>query len=166
MTTIAPKTAPSEFAGKTADQWKRLAKDARKESLDSFRRSDTDGFLSQWANDTMAHRYDRCADVARDSGTMEVRALFDLDGNHVPARQIDTPYGGAWLILDPENPSGRGLGFFNESNAQAEDRRRKNNARKGYYIGAVRVTAYLDKTGSPQPTEDVVAITDNGLDEE
>lgn len=168
-TTTDPITVEEEtvheglFDGKTASEWRAKGQAARDESAASWERCDTDGFLSQWANDEMARRYSYCARAAEANGTMEVPGIFDLDGNHIPARYIQTQYGWSWGIIDPANPNGRFTGWFNPSSAQKDETRRKNNAKKGYYVGTIRVVAELDhSTGRPEDTDQLVAIVDNG----
>ena len=121
------------------------ASDAR--AVDSFERCDTDGFRSQWASGVMAALYRLQADIADKGGMWEFPALFDLNGNLVAAKEIETRYGWSWALLDESNLGGRFLGFFNESEARSETTRRRNNARKGYYVGRVRAAAYAVNAG-------------------
>ncbi len=65
-----------------------------------FERSDTDGFVSQWATDITARQERAEADLVEAGGVAEFEALFDLDGNPVPAKKIDAKYGPCWAILD------------------------------------------------------------------
>lgn len=153
---------PGVFWSRTAEQWRQMAADSHRRSIDSFERSDTDGFMTQYAADLYASKYHRCAEIAEAGGTMVTTALFDLDGNPVPARRVDTPYGHSWGLIDPENPEGRFTGWFNPSKASNPVTERANNAKKGYYVGRVRVRAALDRYTDPFPTPDVVEIVDNG----
>ena len=160
---MATTTAPSTFAGKTGDEWRQQARDCYTRREESFDRCDTDGYLSQWAEQQLATRYLHCAEIADNGGTVTRPALFDLDGNPVPAREIETRYGYAWALLDPENPGGRFLGFFNPSQAQDDRRRIANNAKRGYYIGLARYRAELNpRTYYIEPTGDILDILDNG----
>lgn len=132
------------FAGKTASEWREMAKGCRKESFDSFERCDTDGFLSQWANDTMARRYEHCAQVAEDGGNIWTSAIFDLEGNFVTADYREGQFG--WYYLVPQKFVDAGIKrFTTTSSANKATTRAKNNAKKGITEGKVLVRAYLDK---------------------
>lgn len=105
---------------------------------ESIERSSEDGALTQWAHGLNAAEHDLAARIAEQGGTAEFDALFDLDGNLVPAIQVNGKFGWSWKLLDDR---GRGDGWFNESNAKAEARRIAAHAAKGYYVGRVRVPA-------------------------
>lgn len=143
---IARETVQAEagtFAGKTAAQWRAMAKDSRQSSADSWERSDTDGFLSQWASDTMARRYEHCAQVAEQDGMMLQVALFK-DGELVKgARNVKGRYGYTW-VFDGED--GRPV-WLSESKAESAQKRRAYFVRKheGYSIGWTLVEAGLDE---------------------
>lgn len=133
----ATLTATGTYKGKTADEWRALAQQRRDASRESFERSDTDGFLSQWALDMTARQYDLSAQLADTDGLTEVEALFDLDGNLVNAYHGWGRYGDYWMILDA---SGTKTGeYFNPSKARSDTAARKNNAAKGYYVGTAKV---------------------------
>lgn len=134
MTTTKNQTAQDHLA--KANQYKQDAQD-------SFERSDTDGFLSQWASGMMSNLEYRKYEIAENGGKSYFPALFDLEGNLVPAKLISTQYGSAWgLLEDEDNVESRFIGYFNPSNAQDDERARKNNAKKGYYVGEVMADAY------------------------
>lgn len=140
--TATAETTVATWKGMTAEQYREMARDARRRSYESFERCDTDGFLSQAASDATAREYDLQAEILDNGGKSTFLALFDLEGNQVPAKYIETRYGWSWALLDPAKPEGRFLGFFNESNARKEETRLANNAKKGYYVGRVRVPAF------------------------
>lgn len=71
-------------------------------AIESFKRSHTDGFMSQWAGGRSAEKHRLNADIARKGGKMEFKALFDLDGNLIAAKKIQTQYGSAWAILSSQ----------------------------------------------------------------
>ena len=132
---IAADRAVRTFDGKTYHQWREEAAAARQRSAESFARSDTDGYLSQWAADTMASKYDFCASIAEQGGRLSHPALFDLDGNAVPAKLIESRYGQAWMLLDED---GQSTGeFVNPSKAQSGEKRAVALAKKGYRTGRV-----------------------------
>lgn len=125
----------------TATEYRQKAQEARDRSAESFARSDTDGWASQAASDLMARQHDLDAAIAEQGGKWEFDALFDLDGNLVAAKLIDTRFGRAWGILASDDPRADIVRWFNPSQAQNEARARKANAAKGFYIGRVRAAA-------------------------
>jgi hypothetical protein len=78
-----------------------LKRDAALESLrrkeESFRRSDTDGFVSQWASQMTADKYELEADLLETDGLSPFRALFDGD-RRLDARLVRTRYGTTWRL--------------------------------------------------------------------
>lgn len=81
---------------------------ARRE--ESFQRCDTEGFISQWADGLTSSLYQQRAEIARNGGMAEFPALYDLGGNRVPAKVIDTRFGSCWALIDPD--TGRFTGSF------------------------------------------------------
>lgn len=138
------------FEGHTAAEWRQMATDAVKRSQESWERSDTDGFLSQWASDTMARRYNTIADVADNNGMIEVMAAFTLDGTFASADMREGQYGAYFLIPDAVAKE-TGTRFFSPSNARKEKTRKANNAKKGFTTGTVRIPAYVDRASMVQP---------------
>lgn len=116
-------------------------------SQKSYERSDTDGALSQFANDRMSLVNKYKADLADQGGLSEFPAVYDTQGNIVPAVQVDTEYGPAWGIIDKNNPDGKFTGFFNPSRAKDPERAKENNAKKGFYLGTAIVPAKADLVG-------------------
>jgi hypothetical protein len=60
-------------------------------------------------------------------------ALFDLTGELVCAKPVFGQYGRTWMLTD--RWGGNTTGWFSPSRAQDDERARKANARKGYYVG-------------------------------
>jgi hypothetical protein len=85
----------------TAEQLDKAADDQLRSREESWERSDTDGFLSQWASGLTADLYRTQADIVRNGGKAEFPALFTLDGVRLNAKVIDTRFGPAWAFLDP-----------------------------------------------------------------
>lgn len=150
-------------------------------ALESFERCDTDGFLSQWASGLTGSVKMLQADIEDKGGVWEFQALFDLDGNLVAAREVRGTYGWAWGLIDPANPRGRFLGWFNPSKARTPEKRRAANAKKGYYLGWVLAPAVAEIMGGGTGLSGAascyagvrrtdggysadVTITDNGVD--
>lgn len=128
----------------TGDQWRAMAAESRKRSQDSWERSDTDGFMSQWASDTVAREYAAWADLADNGYQAEFPAIFDLDGNLMDARQAEGTWGPYWIIRHAD----RTVTFFNESNARKGATRYRNDTRKGYRVGSISCDAYVKLSGA------------------
>ncbi len=79
------------------EAWARGQHEAREAS---WERSDTDGFLSQWAHGLHDSLYQRQAEICRAGGMAWFSCLLDLEGRRVPARMITSRYGPCWAILD------------------------------------------------------------------
>jgi len=80
-------------ARQKAEELRDLARKREQESRDSFDRCDTDGALSQWASGINAEKYRIQADIAENGGMWGFPALFDLEGNLIPAREVYGQYG-------------------------------------------------------------------------
>lgn len=126
-----------------AEHFRDQSKRCHQASLDSFDRCDTDGFLSQWASDTTAAEYRAAADLADNEGRTDFQALFDLDGNLIPARCVETRYGWSWVYDDEDGNSH----WFSESHAKKGATRKANDAKKGYQLGSVNQKAYVTLGG-------------------
>lgn len=86
---------------KTAQEHRAKAAQHETDRAESWERSDTDGFLSQWASGLNAQLERRKADLV-DAGKMAVfTGLFEGD-RRVKARMITTKYGVAWLLHEDE----------------------------------------------------------------
>jgi hypothetical protein len=107
------------------------------EARASFERCDTDGFLSQWASGLSAQKDRRQADIIEAGGVARFIALFDLNGNWVPAQMIDGKYGRSWMLLDAE---GKRTGEY----APYLPKRRDTLAKRGYVEGYVMRPAKAD----------------------
>lgn len=121
---------------------------AEQSAQESFERSDTDGFLSQWASGLTAQKHRLDADILEDGGTISTRALFDLNNTLVPAKLINTRYGLTWALLESADPDSGFVGFVNRSSARSAARRDATMAKRGYREGFVRVPARADIGGS------------------
>ena len=123
-----------------ADQLRAQASAHDAEAHASFERCDTDGALSQWANGITARRLRLQADIEDNDGLWEFPALFDLDGNWVPAWVIDGRYGKCWMVLDEQ---GEATGEF----VPYRPARKSTLEKRGYREGLVTRPATAD-TGS------------------
>jgi hypothetical protein len=126
------------------------------DAADSFERCDTDGFLSQWASGCNAAKKRLQADIEENDGKAEVPALFDLDGNLIPAKLIDTRFGTAWGIFeswDDLTGSGDIVRWVNAFPA-----RRSTLANKDVMEGRVMARAYADLRGASASNVTAVII--------
>jgi hypothetical protein len=82
-----------------AQELREQAKQARQDSLDSFERCDTDGFLSQWASDCSARLLSAEADLAEYDYIWRFTTLGDAEGNLIPNKKIETKFGYAYAIF-------------------------------------------------------------------
>lgn len=165
-----------EAARQKAGELRDLARKRDREAADSFDRCDTDGALSQWASGINAEKYRLQADIAENGGMWDFPALFDLEGNLVPAREAYGQYGSFWSLLDADgNRTGQ---TFNESKAQSDKVKIRNDARKGYYVGSVLAPARVVTRGQSVTSvachierndggwDPDVMVLDNGKDEQ
>ena len=123
---------------------------ARREK--SFDRCDTDGFLSQWADGIHANKMRLQAEIERNGGKASFPALFDLEGNRVPAKLITVAdrfrgYGtrNVWAIVDPE--TGKFTGKFVNPSTGGK-RSIANLEAKGYREGREMAPAKADIIGT------------------
>lgn len=148
---------------RTPEQWAELAetfrgyaRDRAQSAIDSFDRCDTDGFLSQWASNSMATHYRVAAELCDTQGLAEHPALFDLDGNLVSTRMIDGTYGAAWVTTDAHVAAG-GRRFVNPSRAAKAQTRYDNLRKKGYVLGTVRMrSGVFSRSTGPYQVMDVI----------
>lgn len=148
------------YDGKNAIEWYGEANAARRRAHDSFERSDTDGFMSQAASETMALQYEASARLAEQGGMAEFPALMDTDGNLVPARLVRTHYGQAWMLLDEKGDSTGE--WVNPSRASTAAKRNAAMAKKGYAEGLVRAPAKVTLSEGLRP-HPILVRTDSGF---
>lgn len=127
----------------TAADLRAQAAEAECRAMESFERSDTDGFLSQWASGMTSRRLRLQADIAENGGRAQFPALFDLEGNLVAAKLITTQYGPSWGILASDDPFSQIIKWVN-----AFPVRKSTMIRKGYTEGIVLAPAKAVVTGS------------------
>lgn len=142
MTTMTAN--PPTYDGKTAEEWRAMAKDSTRRSHESFESCDIDGWRSQWALDTLAREYNLAATLAEANGMWEFEAVFDLDGNFVTDQTISNEWGTSWYIRRPgERPL-----YLNTSKAKKGERRRKADEAKGYRLGTIRAAGRVKSYGT------------------
>lgn len=116
MTPDLPIATAEQLA--RAREERALATDRLKRRQESWERSDTDGFLSQWASDLHARLHERRAELLEQGGVDHFPALLDGEGRRMRAKLIETKYGFSWLCLDS---SDRVVGFLGDSLAPYEE---------------------------------------------
>lgn len=132
-------------ARKKAAELRELGTSRDREARDSFDRCDTDGALSQWANGVTAQKFRLQADIAENGGMWSFPALFDLEGELIPAREAYGQFGTFWSLLDEHgNRTNRTV---KESVARSDAVRIRNDAKKGFYVGEVLAPAYVITRG-------------------
>lgn len=146
------------FAGLTEAQWRERSRQSYASASSSRERTDVgDGFLTQWAGDVMGARYSRCAEIAHDDGNVEVTAIFDLDGELIPARGVDTRYGFSYVDADGN--------WYSPPRAKSPEVRARNNAKKGFIVGTALFRAHLNRSSDEvyvrtDRVEDFVRVVD------
>ena len=127
----------------TAEEWRGMAKRKVEAVEDSWERSDTDGFLSQWAGSQMSSMYHELAKVAENGGRAEIPWLFDAEGNLIEDwGWVKTRYGGSIRV-------GRGddVKWFNPSHAKKGADRLARDRAKGFTMGLVETEVVLHFVG-------------------
>ena len=90
-----------ENAIKTAAEYRAEAKEWADRERESWERSDTDGFLSQWASGLSQRLAIRRAELIENGRIGYFVGLYDGD-RRVAAKQIRGQYGWVWLLRDDE----------------------------------------------------------------
>lgn len=85
---------------KTAEEHRAKAAKHERDAAESWERSDTDGFLSQWASGINARVQHTNADIAEAGGvaTFKRTRLVTLEGEATDARRVRTRYGLKWRL--------------------------------------------------------------------
>lgn len=133
-----------------AEKLRQEARKAREDANESFDRSDTDGFMSQWASNTVAREKEAKALLIEQGGKAEFQVLMDKDSKIVPAKRIDTRYGTAWAVFeDPHDNRSPFTGeYINESQSPNLKTQAAALARKGYKLGLIKAPASVKSGGN------------------
>lgn len=83
------------------DKWRDMAMERRNRRSESQDRSDTDGFMSQWAMGVMSDLYLAKAEICKNKGMADFIGLYDGD-RRVKAKIIHGKYGPSWLLHEDE----------------------------------------------------------------
>ena len=124
-----------------AEELREQAAESDRKAAESWERSDTDGFLSQWAHGITADMHRRNAELLEAGGRARFPALFTTSGDWVPARRIEGTYGPRWQVL---TETGRPTGTF----LAYRPKRRDTLAKHGYVEGIVERPAVAAILGS------------------
>jgi len=135
------------YKGQTAEQWREQASASKRREAESWDRSDTDGFMSQWASGLMAREYELCASLAEDGGMTTTRALFDAETGEVASTHFAYGQWGGYWVLNDEATAKYGKRFLNESKAATGEKQRAAIVKKGFTVGRVRVKGYVAMRG-------------------
>jgi hypothetical protein len=92
-------------------------------------------------------------ELEQSDGLIQTSAMFDLDGNWVPAKMIETKYGFSWSIL---NENGKATGVFVPFHAK----KRETQAKRGFVEGIVRVPATVTYAYAGNRPHAVIAPAD------
>lgn len=133
----------------TPEQLRAQAAQHYQDAADSFDRCDTDGFVSQWASGLMGDQRRMEANLLEAGGTAEFPALFNLDGELVPAKLLPTQYSTAWAVFASPSEAEKPYGGTIVKWVNAFPKRESTMSRKGYYEGTVRVAARVQMRGAP-----------------
>lgn len=138
----------TEFEGRTAEQWREEARASEQRRADSWERSDTDGFMSQWASGLMAQEYELKAKLAEAGGVTETTAIFDAETGEVASTHWGEGQWGGYWVLNDDAAAKYGKRFLNESKAATPQKRHAALLKKGFTTGLVRVEAYVAMKGA------------------
>lgn len=92
-------TLTQDQMNEKAKKYRESAAGSQKRSRDSFDNCDTDGFLSQWANDITARELIRKAEILEAGGVAEFTSLC-CGMEEIDAKMITGQYGLVWLLDD------------------------------------------------------------------
>ncbi len=127
----------------TADEHRAAAAENVARAEESFARSDTDGFVTQWASGLTAQLHRRQAEIEDNGGKAYFWVVVDEDGSYVPSRLIDTRYGEKVAIFatqeDAERRGGRVIKWIKRSALK------RHGLRWGAFLAPAQ--AYMDGRG-------------------
>jgi hypothetical protein len=133
--------------GRTPAEWEELAKSYEASARvsddrvqESWERSDTDGYMSQWASGLGAQLSRAKADWARANGTCEANILLTTKDEIASTHEKENQYGWFWILRDGATVT-YGKRFFSGSKAQSWTKKALTNARNGFVIARVRVAS-------------------------
>lgn len=134
-------------AARTPEEWTAMADECAARSGESWERSDTDGHLSQWANDGARRLYRAAAAIARCGNKHRIPWLFNAVTNEPLGdgqwRWVEGRYGPTVAIgQSPETV------WFRPSKARDAARREAGDRSKGYVWGVIECEVLLYQYGT------------------
>lgn len=82
------REALPKFDSPASQKLREQSEDCARRSVESFERSDTDGFVSQWCNDTLSRDYARAAELADQANLSVFKVLVDAQTGELVANTI------------------------------------------------------------------------------
>jgi len=141
-------TETGTYQGMTAEEWRAKARGSEQRRAESWERSDTDGFMSQWASGLMAQEYEECADLAEKDGMTTTPALFFADTGEVASTHLNDGRWGQYWVLNDKATAFFGKRFLNRSNAESPAKRRDAMVKRGFTVGRVKVAGHVQMRGA------------------
>lgn len=133
---------------KAAEAHLKASADSAKQIYSTYDTSDSDGAGTRWASGIESEKHRLRAEIAANNGKAQFRALFDLEGNYVPARQVEGRYGMSWGIYSkPNDPESYFESYVSESKSKDPKKQEALLAKKGYTVGLIMAPAYVDSVG-------------------
>lgn len=125
-----------------------LAAKQEQDAIDSWERSDTDGYISQLVSRLNAEANREKAALLANGNVHEFDALFTLEGEVVPAKIVNTKYGIRWMLFDQNNQP---TGEFLPVKPVRESTLRKRGYTEGRVIRPAMVVMSKGDLGSTRP---------------
>ena len=131
----------------TAAEHRAKAADSERRRHESEERSDTDGFLSQWAHGITGRMEQRNAEIADAGGivTFYKEQLLDLENNPVAAKLIQGKYGLCWAL---EDEAGKFTGTFISAHPKREATMHKKGYQETRMLIVAEAEAYIAGSGT------------------
>jgi hypothetical protein len=112
-----------------------------------YERSDLDGVLSEMVSRLNAEKLRLEAQLLSEGGVSEFDALFDLNGNVVDAKIVNTKYGVRWMVFANGTPTGE----FLPLKPVRKDTLRKRGYTEGRVVRKATVVFSKGDLGSTRP---------------
>jgi hypothetical protein len=151
--------------GITAEYCLANARDCEVRRVESFERSDTDGFLSQWAGGLTASKWRLKAGIIQNGGYAEFTVLVDSGGTVVSDRTFTNQYGTSWIVMD-EHQGRVGRKFIPHDGSHIETNERGytfyEDGEEGYKPSRSRVQKRLGLRQERRQAQAWVCVTGSG----
>lgn len=141
-------------ADRTATEWNELAAQLGQEqrrrseqARESFERCDTDGFLSQWADQLGSAEAGCGIQLAENGGYTVTKVLLDAETGEIASTHAKWGDWGPYWVLNDAAANKAGKRFVNESQAQKLSTFQANMRKKGYTVGTAEVRGEVKIVG-------------------